>query len=135
LPSDGANCYCPEDRKSLTPALGRRSQAEKHGRRRITCERGWGREDQCDRDAQDLPTRLRERRAPDDQDQRAGTDPEHDAAERAGSGLLCTEADEGADEKRQCIDGRAVEQPTEETYADEDGKCGHGGWLHFSRQK
>jgi hypothetical protein len=41
------------------------------------------------------------------------------------------EADEGADKKRQCIDGRAIEQPTEDTYADEDGKCGHGGWLHF----
>jgi hypothetical protein len=32
-------------------------------------------------------------------------------------------ADVGADKKRQCIDGRAVEQPTDETYASEDGKC------------
>ncbi len=127
MPGEGANCHRPDDRKGLTASFGRRSQAEEHGRHRITCERGWSREDQCDRDAQRRPPRLRERRAPNDQDQRARTDPEHDAADRASSGLLCTEADEGADEKRQCIDGRAVEQPSEETYADEDGKCGHGG--------
>ena len=40
------------------------------------------------------------------------------------------EANEGAEKKRQCVNGRALEQPTEETYADEDAKCGHGGWLH-----
>src|SRR5262249_44856249 len=127
LPSDGANCYCPEDRKGLTPAVGCGSQAEERRRRRITSERGWAREDRCDHDAQYRPACLCEHRAPDDEDQRAGTDPEHEAAERAGSGLLCMEADESADKKRQCIDGRTVEQPTEETYADEGGKRGHGG--------
>ena len=41
------------------------------------------------------------------------------------------EADEGADKKRQCIDGGAVEQPAEDTDAGEDGKCDHGGRLRF----
>src|SRR6516162_11424477 len=103
LPSNDTNCRCPRDRKDLTPSFGCRGQAEERGRRRITCERGWGREDQCDRHAQDRPTCVRERRAPDEQNQRAGNYTEHYAAERTGSSLFCMEADEGADKKRQCI--------------------------------